>query len=56
MPEWDLLAVEPVHFVVEPVTPLGSQRVCIGREPDNLVSWKEDELRLRLQSLDHRIN
>jgi hypothetical protein len=56
MPQRDPLAIEPAHLVIEPMPPLRPQRVGVGREADDLIAGKEDELRLRLKALDHRVD
>ncbi|PYN99964.1 MAG: hypothetical protein DMD91_11580, partial [Candidatus Rokuibacteriota bacterium] len=52
MPDRNGLAVEPAHFVRQPVLPLGSQRFGISGQATDLIAREENEVRRRRQSPD----
>ena len=56
MPEWDRLPIQPAHFDVQPVTPLRAKLVRTRGEASDLVAGKNDEIRLRCDARNDRVD
>ena len=56
VPKWNRFAIEPSHFLLQPVSPLPAQFVRVGREADDFVAEKRNEFGGRREPTQHGVD